>query len=96
MIDPTERPATAVPLAWSVSQPVLRVVPDLPDRHGHHYAWHDRENVLSISAELFEALHFVNGVIGGRTLLVHRRRELSRGYRPTVNDLGLLPRGDRR
>ncbi len=95
MIDTTERPATAVPLAWSVSRPILRVVPDLPDHRGRHYVWHDDLNVLAISPELYEALRFVDGVVSGRTLLARRRRGLPRGYRPTVNDLGLLHPGCR-
>ncbi len=94
MINPTDRPAGDL-LTWSASHAVLRVVPDLPDHRGRHYVWHDDLDVLAISPELYEALRFVDGVISGRTLLA-RRRGLPHGYRPTVNDLGLLRRGRQR
>lgn len=70
-------------------RPFLRVVPDLPDPHGRHYAWWEEQEVLAVSAELFHALRYVDGVVSGRTMLT-RKRVLPHGYRPTVNDLGLL------
>jgi hypothetical protein len=72
----------------------MRVVPWLPDSTDKHYRWHSRENLLLISVDLFEAMQYVNGVLGGSRMAVRVRPDLPRGYRPTVDDLGLLgPRG---
>ncbi len=73
-------------------RPVLRVVPDLIDRVGEHYVWNDETGVLAISGELFEALRFVDGVVSGRRFAIRRPPGCPFGYRPTVNDLGLLRR----
>lgn len=86
--------AESVEAARHGARTLVQVMHHLPDARGRHYTWNEDTRVIGISVEMFSVVRAIAGVVTGPTLATSRPRPLARGYRPTVNDLGLLrPRG---